>query len=81
MRSTFAIDPNGTRPTPSKWSMERLVRLTERPSYRPPRDRFKILMPHEKNNSPMTMEDKTMLLTDLDLVNSLRIPTGADFLS
>ena len=34
-------------------------------------------MPHERNNSPMTMEDRTMLLTDIDLVNSLRAPIEA----
>ena len=81
INQTFQINLNAGRPSPSKWSLERLIRLSERPSYRPARDRFRNLLPHEKNNSPMTMEDKGMLLTDLDLVNSLRIPSGADFLS
>jgi hypothetical protein len=48
----------------------------KKPSYKPLRDKNQMLPPHLRNNSPMTMEDKShakSILTDKILRGSLRV--------
>ena len=72
----FVIRKDSQKPSPIKWTKDRLEQLVQRPQHRPPRDRSQNFAHNERNNSPMTMEDKSLKLTDLDLVNSLRAATS-----
>ena len=42
-------------PADNKWTTERLEQLMKKPSYKPLREKNRMLPPHLRNNSPMTM--------------------------
>lgn len=61
------------KPSQAKWSRQRLDELIVRPKHKPQREKSVILPAQDRNNSPMTMEDKFYKNSDLDLLNSLRV--------